>query len=349
MRILRLLTTLLAISLFPLLASAYGVKKVTVSVDRNYYKIFIKLSKPTPVRVVKDPKRDLIALSLKNYTYFTKSYYSVVIKGTRHLITVKVKNPRLDASRAVVRRNGDDLSVFIPFRKKFEKLVVVIDPGHGGHDTGAIYYGFREKWINLAVAKKLYYLLERDGRFKPLLTRSGDYYVSLSWRQRFAARAGADLFVSIHANAAPRNPKASGVEFYVLSDRGVRQKYLYLKDRPKEAKNFFESSIAYDRILRARVAENTLKITQGEGEAAARLMCDSWRKKLGYLIPCDGVFSRGFAVLKVPGVPTVLVEVGFMSNRRELRYLTNSYVQWKIARALYEGILSYFNLSPPSE
>jgi N-acetylmuramoyl-L-alanine amidase len=253
----------------------------------------------------------------------------------------------LDVGGAIVRRLGSNLYIFIPFKGKHYKYTVVIDPGHGGKDTGAIYYGVEEKKINLSIAKKLYALLRRDGRFNVYMTRYDDRYVPLGERQIIAAKAGADLFISIHANAAPKNPRAKGVEFYILSDRGIYQKFLELSKDPKKALNFFSWSVVKNRSLRSKVIKSTLQITRDEGEELAEFLCYEWGKITSKYIPCNGIYERAFAVLKVPGVPTVLVETGFMTNREELKKLTNSFVQWKIAESLYLGILDYFNLKPP--
>jgi len=333
--------------LFIFSALANGIEKITVGVDKNYYKVFIKLSHPTKIRVVKDLKRDLLALEFNNKSVFSKSFYSVLIQGSRNLITILVKNPKLDLSRAVVREIYDSVYVFIPFRREFAKYTVVIDPGHGGKDSGAVYRGVKEKNINFAIAEKLYALLSRDGRFRVYMTRMGDYFVSLGDRQKFAAKVGADLFISIHANAAPRNPDARGVEFFILSNKGKYQKYVELYRHPEEAMEFFSPIVVKNSSLRKKLIKSTLQITQDEGEEVAEMLCDEWRKYMSKYIPCHGIYERAFAVLKVPGVPTVLVETGFMTNRKDLAYLTSSYYQWKIAESLYMGILDYFNLKPP--
>jgi len=347
-RIWNILKTSLLISLlFSLITFGGGVERISVAVDKNYYKIFIKLSSPSVVRVTKDPKRDLIAVELRNDKEFSKSFYSVVVKGSKNLVTILVKNPNLDTSRASVRVSGRGVFVFIPFKGKFSKYVVVIDPGHGGKDGGATYYGVKEKEINLAIAKKLYALLKRDGRFEVYMTRYDDRFVSLTDRQLIAAKVGADLFLSIHSNAAPRKPSATGVKFYILSDEGIAQKFLDLARNPQKALNFFSRSVVWNRSVRYKVIKSSLEITRDQGEELAEFLCSEWQKLVSRYIPCNGIYERAFAVLKVPGVPSVLVETGFMTNKRELEKLKDSFVQWKIAESLYLGILDYFNLQPP--
>ncbi|NPB05200.1 MAG: N-acetylmuramoyl-L-alanine amidase [Aquificae bacterium] len=323
------------------------MEKVRVSYDRNYYKVFITLSEPVSFKLVKDPKHDLLALKMPLKGTYEAEYYSVLLKVGSGVLTLKVKNPKLDLARAWVSKKGRTLVVFIPFKKEGGKYVVVIDPGHGGHDAGAVYYGVKEKTINLQIAKKLAAYLKKDGRFVVYLTRSGDYFVPLGERQKFTSKVGADLFISLHANANPYKRWKRGVEFYVLSDRGVYKKFVDLAADPKEAAHFLSWSIVKDKTLRKGVLKNTLAITQEEGEDLAEALQKVWCKRLKKLLPCRGIFHRNFAVLKVPGVPTVLVEVGYMTNYTDLRTITNSYYQWLIARALYFGILDYLHLSPP--
>ncbi len=347
----RNLIGLLAISflLFSFSLFALRIEKLKVSHDRNFYRIYITLSGKTFFKVAKDLKHDLLAIKLPLEGKFEADYYSVLVRASGNVITVKVKNPKLDLARAWVSKRYRTLIVVIPFKKKGGKYVVVVDPGHGGHDSGATYYGIKEKEINLDVAKKLAAYLKKDGRFTVYLTRSGDYFVSLADRQKFTAKVGADLFISIHANANPYKKWVRGVEFYVLSDKGVYKKFKDLAADPKEAAAFLSWSIVKDRTLRKGVLKNTLSITQDEGEDLAEALREAWCRNLKNLIPCRGIYHRNFAVLKVPGVPTVLVEVGYMTNYTDLRILTNSYYRWLIARTLYFGILDYLHLSPPKK
>jgi len=347
MKIWRFLTLLWVISLLSLPIFGQRVTKITVSVDRNYYRIFFTFDGKPWYRVYKDPKRDIISLKLENTYKFSKEYYSVNIVGEKNLITIFVRNPELDTSRARVIKKYRTLIVLIPRKhKKFAKYVVVIDPGHGGHDPGAEYYGFEEKNINLAVARKLYYYLSKDPRFKVYMTRKGDYFVSLAGRQKFTAKVGADLFISIHSNANPYNPNRRGAEFYVLSNRGIYKKWVDLAVHPQKAKEFLSSQMVRDKTVRKKVLKTSLEFTQEEGEQLAKELRKMWCRYMARYIPCGGIYERSFAVLKVPGVPTVLVELGYMTNRRDLHYLTSSRYQWAIARTLYLGILDYLNLKP---
>jgi len=349
----RILKFLIILSLINLIScSSFGqrVVKISVGVDRNYYRIFLTFNGKPWYKVYKDPKRDIITLKLENTYEFSKEYYSVDIVGEKNLITIFVRNPQLDTSHAKVIKKYRTLVVLIPKKhKKLAKYVVVIDPGHGGHDPGARYYGVKEKDINLEVARKLYYYLSHDPRFKVYMTRKGDYFVSLAGRQKFTAKVGADLFISIHSNANPYNRNRRGVEFYVLSNKGIYRKWVDLAVHPAKAKEFISSQMVDDKTVRKKVLKTSLEFTQEEGEQLARELRKMWCRYMARYIPCGGIYKRSFAVLKVPGVPTVLVELGYMTNRRDLHYLISKRYQWIMAKTLYLGILDYLNLKPLKE
>ena len=347
MRTLKILTTLLAINLSLLTSFAQHVVKLSVGVDRNYYKIFLTFNGKPRFKLYKDPKRDIITLKLENSHRFKREFYSVIIVGEKNLITIFVRNPKLITARAFAVRKYRTLIVYIPIKRdKPAKYVVVIDPGHGGKDSGACYFGVDEKNITLSIAKKLYQLLKEDGRFKVYLTRKGDYYISLAERQKFTAKVGADLFISIHANANPYNKSRRGAEFYVLSDSGKYKKFVDLAVHPERAKEFLASQMVRDKTVRKKVLKTALEFTQEEGQEFAKILRHHWCKNLGRTIPCGGIYKRSFAVLKVPSVPTILVEVGYMTNLYELKKLTSERYQWRIALTIYRAVLDYFNLSP---
>jgi len=348
---LRRILTLFLINLFLVfLTFSNNLQKVRVYTDRNFYKLYLIFSSQIDLqKFVKDTKHDLLAVKIPFKNRYEAEYYSVLLKASNGVITLKVKNPKLDLQRVWYIKEYRTLVIVIPFRKEGGKYTVVIDPGHGGKDSGAHYYGVNEKDINLSIAKKLSTYLREDGRFKVFLTRKGDYFIPLAERQKFTSKVGADLFISIHANANPYNPHLRGVEFYILSDKGIYRKFIDLAVHPQKAKEFLNREIAKDGKLRREVVKKSLEITQEEGEDLAKSLQREWCSYLAKYIPCHGIFKRNFAVLKVPGVPTVLVEVGYMTNRRELRLITSDHYQWLIASTLYLGILDYLHLSVPKK
>ena len=226
-------------------------------------------------------------------------------------------------------------------------IVIAIDPGHGGEDPGALGPGgLREKTVVLQIARRLENQLAKIPGFKPMLVRTGDYYVSLKNRRDKARALEADLFVSIHADAF-REKSARGASVYALSTRGATSTTAqYLADTENAADLVGGVELAeMDPMLAGVLAD--LSMT---GTLDASL-------NLGALIleQIDGVArlhkkrveQAGFAVLKSPDVPSLLIETGFISNPSEAERLATPAYQDKMARAIRRGIQSWFARQPP--
>ena len=226
-------------------------------------------------------------------------------------------------------------------------IVIAIDPGHGGEDPGALGPGgLREKTVVLQIARRLENQLAKIPGFKPMLVRTGDYYVSLKNRRDKARALEADLFVSIHADAF-REKSAHGASVYALSMRGATSTTAqYLADTENAADLVGGVELAeMDPMLAGVLAD--LSMT---GTLDASL-------NLGALIleQIDGVArlhkkrveQAGFAVLKSPDVPSLLIETGFISNPGEAERLATPAYQDKMARAIRRGIQSWFARQPP--
>jgi N-acetylmuramoyl-L-alanine amidase len=227
-------------------------------------------------------------------------------------------------------------------------IIVAIDAGHGGEDPGALGPGkLREKDVVLAIARELYSLLEQDSGFKPTLVRSGDYYVSLKGRRDIARERQADLFVSIHADAFTR-PQAHGASVYALSTKGATSTMAsYLAQRENAADLVGGVSLSdKDDVLAGVLADlsmtSTLDTSLKLGSTVLSRM-DAIAK-----LHKSNVEQAGFAVLKSPDVPSILVETGFISNPAEARNLSTRSYQQKMARAIHTGIRDWFSLHPPA-
>lgn len=228
-----------------------------------------------------------------------------------------------------------------------QRRVIVIDPGHGGHDPGAIGVdGIREKDVVLAIAKKLARYLEKDGRFKVIMTRSDDTYVPLHERANIALRNRADLFISIHADAHPqRLPTARGTTIFAISSEAAQRR------RQQIVSNRSYASLVFGRDdipapVRAMLADLAMDVTLNESVIFGRKIARVVRAELGRDVHFRGIQRAGFAVLKTPGIPSVLVEVGFMTNPQEARMMSNGKFQDSFARALYRAIVEYFFYKP---
>ena len=215
---------------------------------------------------------------------------------------------------------------------------IVIDAGHGGHDPGAIgKSGLREKDVNLDIARRLANLLEAKG-IAAILTRSSDKFISLSVRADIANKADADLFISLHSNAA-RSRKLNGFEVYYITDK-IDDSSRALKAAQDGELNI-ESASFYDNSLNIKAALWDMLYTESRGRSIslAQSICQSAQRNMGVKIL--GVKGARFVVLKGSNVPAVLVEMGFLSNPTEERYLRNGFYRQQLAEAVCAGILDY--------
>lgn len=226
------------------------------------------------------------------------------------------------------------------------RLVVAIDPGHGGKDPGAVGKGrTREKDVVLLISKRLYNLLKADPRITPYLTRDRDIFLRLHRRTRIARGKKADLFVSVHADAARRR-SARGASVYAVSTKGSSSSHArWLADRENAAdlKGGIEISgrgpDVQDVLLSmSRNAVQEYSLHAGESMVGSL-------KRVGKM-HSQRVERAGFAVLKSPDIPSILVETGFISNVHEEKLLRTKKHQRHIALALRSGIRNYFNKVP---
>ncbi len=229
-------------------------------------------------------------------------------------------------------------------------IVIAIDAGHGGEDPGAVGHGrVYEKRVVLAIAKEIEKLLAAERGFKPKLVRTGDYYIGLRERTRIARKASADLFISIHADAF-HSPKAKGASVFALSQRGATSEAArWLADK-ENASDLIGGvggvSLDDKEDLLAGVLLD-LSITASLG-----VSLDMGQKVLNSMGSVSKLHKRrveqaGFAVLKSPDIPSLLIETGFLSNPSEARNLASSTYQKRMARSIFNGIKEYFYHAPP--
>lgn len=222
------------------------------------------------------------------------------------------------------------------------KKIVVLDPGHGGKDPGAIgYSGVYEKNITLAMAKELKAILDREGRYTVYLTRTTDIFIPLRDRVKIARRYKADLFMSIHADSAV-NRNAKGLSVYTLSETASDKEAEALAERENKADvvaglNLWEHSKEVSDIL-INLAQRE---TMNRSSEFAGFMVQEMRKSVR-LVDNTHRFA-GFAVLKAPDVPSVLLEMGYLSNRTEENQLKQSSYRRKLATSTSKAIKRYFD------
>jgi len=226
-------------------------------------------------------------------------------------------------------------------------VVVAIDAGHGGEDPGAIGpQGTLEKNVVLAIARQLQRRLQHNYGIESVMIRDGDYYVSLRQRVAKARQAGADLLISIHADAF-HNRQVGGASLYTLSQGGASS---------EQARLLAESENSADTIGGVSLDDkDDLLASVLIDLSQAKTIEESLDLANGLLRPLDqvaglhrrAVEQAGFQVLKAPDIPSLLVETGFISNPDEEQRLRDPNHQAAIAKALQRGIMDYFQRHPP--
>jgi len=224
------------------------------------------------------------------------------------------------------------------------KRVIVIDPGHGGVDPGAIgYSGSYEKHITLAAARDIKEYLEGTGRFSVYLTRDRDVFIRLRDRFEIAREKDADLFISVHADTI-RNKKIRGLSVYTLSERASDKEAAELAERENKADLIAGVDLTHES---AEVTNILIDLAQRETMNRSAQLASLFVQKLGSQVRVLRNPHRfaGFAVLKAPDVPSLLVELGFLSNRDDERALKSKSHRRNIATAIAEAVDSYFEQS----
>jgi N-acetylmuramoyl-L-alanine amidase len=236
--------------------------------------------------------------------------------------------------------------ISLPNQTTAHQIIVIIDPGHGGKDPGAVGKNkTKEKTVVLAIAKNLQRELNQQPNIKAILTRNSDYFIPLRQRLKIARKFHGDLFVSIHADAYMNN-YAHGASVYALSLRGATSeaaRFLAQKENESELGQVIADK---NQVLQSVLVDLTQK-------ASITTSLD-----IGYMIinelsnftalHHDVVEQAAFVVLKEPDVPSLLIETGFISNPEEEMKLRDKQYQQKIAMVLSSGIENYFAKHPAS-
>ncbi len=238
-------------------------------------------------------------------------------------------------------------SVTIPAVENLRPIVVVIDPGHGGKDPGAIgYQKIKEKDVVLNIAHTLQAQINQQPGFKALLTRNGDYYLTLRERLDFARKNKADMFIAIHADAYS-NHTAHGVSVFALSNRGATSeaaRWLAAKENQSELMGGVGLPDK-ENLLRSVLINLSQNATIQASLMIGKNLLDNIQSFAHLHHP--RMEQAAFVVLKSPDIPSLLVETGFISNSREEDKLSNQTYQLSLAKAMMLGIKQYFIQRPP--
>lgn len=257
-----------------------------------------------------------------------------MVNPNRIIIDVSGKNMNFVKTNSDFKTNTGSISGNTTLAKAFGLKVntIVIDPGHGGKDPGASYYGIKEKDVVLDLGLRLRKLIkQKHPGLKVYMTRETDIFIPLEERTAFANRKRADLFVSIHINAA-RNKRASGIETYVLNvTKDKRALAVAALENQATAKSLSDlQGILKDIMLNSKLEESLMLA----GMVQKHLTTNVKAKSLG-------VKSAPFYVLVGAKMPSILIECGFVSNRKESKKLQTKKYRQKIAEGIYKGLESY--------
>ena len=225
--------------------------------------------------------------------------------------------------------------------KHKQKFVIALDPGHGGRDPGAIgKHGTREKDIALSVAKKMKTLINRESGYRAILTRDADRFVSLRNRVKKARAAEADLFISLHADSFHK-PNVKGASVYALSLRGASSEAARWIARKENSSDLIGGISLDDKD--DLIASVLLDLSQTATIQDSLELGSDVLRHIGKVSKLNNqkVQQAGFAVLKAPDMPSILIETAFLSNPSEEKKLRNPKHQHKLAKAVFSGIKNH--------
>jgi N-acetylmuramoyl-L-alanine amidase len=307
--------------------------------------------------------RLVVDLSRGNHSLEAKTVIADVEKPLRPVgkkpssVTVKASSSTskhaesADKLRAVAlsggKKNSSPVLSAVDSLSRSKDIIVAIDAGHGGEDPGARgLSGIEEKAVVFAIAKKLEKLVKNYPGIRPIMVRNGDYYVGLRKRMDIARAAKADLFISIHADAYKDN-SVKGASVFTLSQRGASSEAAHWLADSENGADLVGGVSLEDKnnILASVLLDLSQTATQEASQKVAKRVLRNF-SKIGALHH-EVVQKAGFAVLKSPDIPSILVETAFISNPADEQNLRNESYQNKVARAIFNGILDYFQQNPP--
>ena len=269
-------------------------------------------------------------------------------EGQGHRLVLDLTN----ATRAPRQIAAEPAPLVAPVDKAHPKrdIIVVVDPGHGGKDPGAIgSKGQREKDVVLSIAQLLAKRLKREKGFDVKLVRNDDFFVPLRKRVDIARQHKADMFISVHADAAPRLT-ASGASVYALSEGGATSATArFMAQRENGADLLGATTLLNLKDKDPMLAGVILDMSMNATIASSLQLGNSVLGSLQNITSLHQkrVEQAGFAVLKSPDVPSILVETGFISNARDAQRLVTARHQQAVADGLFEGLKRYFQKNPP--
>lgn len=259
------------------------------------------------------------------------------VYGHRLVMDLQAREDQREEKQTIVKAPSDP-----------REFIVAIDAGHGGEDPGAIgAQRTREKDVTLSIAQELKTLVDRDPVMRAVLVRKSDYYVSLRRRTAIARSAQADLFLSIHADAF-RQRSVRGSSVYTLSTGGASSEMArWLSNKENTAD--LVGGVKLGEFKDETVAKVIMDLSMTKTVSDSRELAQDILRQLGRVgrVHRNRVEYAGFAVLKSPDIPSVLVESAFLSNPQEEQLLRTSSHRRRIAAAIYDGVRRYYERRHP--
>ena len=304
--------------------------------SETFSNIFFRDGRIQKVRIKRDKETIKLIVHINNK--FTTKHFTLKpnAKYKFHRLVVDIVDLELKSTTKITK----------PIAVKPDKTqkIILVDAGHGGEDSGAIGKNkSKEKDVNLAIAKKLVSIINKNKNLQAVLTRSGDYYVPLTKRITIAQKERATMFISIHADAV-ESSVAKGASVYTLSEKGNKSKLAKQLESSQNVVDQFggvESVIDSDQFLKNILTDFSRKDRDMQSFKLANEIINQL-EKIGPIhkkVPQ----KANFVVLKSPSIPSVLVETAFISNPTQEKRLTNRKQQTKIAQSIYQGILKYYS------
>ena len=293
--------------------------------DNRIEKVRIKREKSTIKLIVQVGKK----FNVKHFTLNPNSKYK------HHRLVVDIIDSETEITKKIIESDE-------PPSLRNQKIIL-IDAGHGGEDPGAVGRNKSlEKNVNLAIAKKLVGLINKNKDFNAVLSRSGDYYVPLTKRLTIAQEQNVSMFISIHADSV-ESISAKGASVYTLSEKGNNSKLARQLEESQNVVDQFggvETVIDNDQFLKNILTDYSRKDKEKQSFQLAQEIIS----ELGKVGPIHKKLPQkaNFVVLKSPSIPSVLVETAFISNPTQEKRLTNKNQQQKIAQSIYKGIVSFY-------
>ena len=305
-----------------------GISRIVFDLDRP---VIIETAFLLPKQGAKENR---IVIDYKSATKQEFNNYKKNIHGTLKAQDYQTHNPNIPIPPSNSARPPITLR---------EKPTIILDPGHGGQDPGAIGHNrIYEKNVVLSLAKQLKKSLLASGKYNVLMTRESDVFIRLKNRVKFARKHGGDLFISLHADSIHK-PSVHGTSVYTLSKKSSDAQTEKLAEKENQADLIGGVGLSVeDEQVAFILGDFLMNETMNQSKFFANTLVEKLKSKRIYTLQNPHRYA-GFAVLKAPDIPSILIEAGFMSNKKEANLLNKASHRQKMASAIHAGIDSYFS------